>query len=191
MDFSRITLPDLASLIFTVLKENGINAVLVGGACVSIYSENQYQSYDLDFVSYESIKTIEKPLSKLGFKRKGRYFSHERCPYLIDFVNPPIAVGQEPIKKFKTLKIKSGSLMLLTPEDCVKDRLAAFFHWDDMQALEQALMVAKKHSVNIDAIQSWAKEIALKSLSSFKNVCNHDFLPAPITGSAKAVGVED
>lgn len=135
------------------------------GACVSIYSENQYQSYDLDFVSYQSLKAIEKPLSKLGFKRKGRYFSHENCPYLIDFINPPIAVGQEPVRAFTTLKLETGSLKLLTADDCVKDRLAAFFHWNDVQALEQALMVARKHSVNLNQIRSWAE--AENSLEKF------------------------
>ena len=33
------------------MKNNGIEAVLVGGACVSTYSHNRYQSFDLDFVS--------------------------------------------------------------------------------------------------------------------------------------------
>lgn len=77
-------------------KRSGIDAVLVGGACVSIYSKNRYQSYDLDFVTYEELNNIEKALEKLGFKRSGRCFSHAKCPYLIDFVNPPIAIGHEP-----------------------------------------------------------------------------------------------
>ena len=30
----------------------------------------------------------------------------------------------------------------MTPTDSVKDRLAAYYHWNDQQALEQAIMVA-------------------------------------------------
>jgi len=157
MDFSNPDLKELACLIYETLKANGIHAVLVGGACVSIYSDNRYQSSDLDFATYEELKPIEKALAKLGFSRTGRQFSHEQCPYLIDFVNPPIAVGHEAVHEFSTLKTSVGSLQLLSPTDCVKDRLAAFFHWNDAQGLKQALMVAENHSIDIKDLKHWAK----------------------------------
>jgi hypothetical protein len=157
MDFSNPDLKELACLIYETLKSSGIKAVLVGGACVSIYSHNRYQSSDLDFATYEELKPIEKALAKLGFKRVGRQFSHDECPYLIDFVNPPISVGHEAIHKFSTLKTAIGSLQLLSPTDCVKDRLASFFHWNDAQALEQALMVAEEHTIDLKDLKQWAK----------------------------------
>ena len=101
MDFANANLKDLACFIYEVLKSNGVNAVLVGGACISIYTQNRYQSYDLDFVTYEDLKSIEKALTKYGFKRTGRCFKHEDCLFLIDFVAPPIAIGHEPIRDFK------------------------------------------------------------------------------------------
>ena len=136
--------------------------VLVGGVCVSIYSDNRYQSSDLDFATYEELKPIEKALAKIGFKRTGRQFSHDHCPYLIDFVNPPIAVGHELIHQFSMLKTSVGCLQLLSPTDCVKDRLAAFFHWDDMQGLEQALMVAEDHLIDLKDLKRWAKAEGFK-----------------------------
>ncbi|SRR5581483_1329515 len=166
-DFSKIDLKDLACLIYETLKSNGINAILVGGACVSIYSENRYQSYDLDFVTHEELNAIEKALNKLGFKRAGRCFSHPECPYLIDFVNPPIAIGHEPIRHFEMLSMKAGSLQLLTPTDSVKDRLASYFHWNDEQALEQALLVAKNHKIDLKDLKRWSREEGF--LSSLKH----------------------
>lgn len=157
-DFSKIDLRDLACLIYETLKSNGINAILVGGACVSIYSKNRYQSYDLDFVTYDELNAVEKALNKLGFKRVGRSFSHTNCPYLIDFVNPPLAIGHEPIRHFEMLSTQAGSLQLLTPTDSAKDRLAAYFYWDDEQALEQALLVAKNHKIDLKNLKRWAKE---------------------------------
>jgi hypothetical protein len=77
--------------------------------------------------------------------------------FLIDFVNPPIAIGSEPIRYFETLKTPAGSLKLLTPTDCVKDRLSSFFHWNDEQALEQALLVANDHPIDLNDIKRWAK----------------------------------
>jgi hypothetical protein len=157
MDLSNPDLKELACLIYETLKNSGIKAVLVGGACVSIYSQNRYQTSDLDFATYEELKPIEIALAKLGFKRVGRQFSHDECPYVIDFVNPPISVGHEAIHQFSTLNTAIGSLQLLSPTDCVKDRLASFFHWNDPQALEQSLMVAENHSVDLADIKRWAK----------------------------------
>lgn len=166
MNFHDPDLKELACLIYETLKSSGIHVVLVGGACVSIYSENRYQSSDLDFVTYEELKPIEKALSKIGFKRIGRQFSRPDCPYLIDFVNPPIAVGHEAIHEFSTLKTSTGSLRLLSPTDCVKDRLASFFHWNDLQALEQSLMVAENHSIDLKDLKHWAKK------EGFESKCN-------------------
>lgn len=157
-DFANIDLKSLAFLVYNALKEDGIEAVLVGGACVSIYSENRYMSHDLDFITYEELKKVEKPLEKLGFRRVGRCFTHEKCSYLIDFVNPPIAVGHESIRSFNTLTSGLGSLKLLTPTDCVKDRLAAFFHWGDPQSLEQARLVVKNQPIDFENLTTWAKK---------------------------------
>jgi len=164
IDFSKIDLKDLACLIYETLKNSGINAVLVGGACVSIYSKNRYQSYDLDFATFEELKNIETALKKIGFKREGRCFSHPKCIYLIDFVNPPIAIGHEPIHHFEVLSTQSGSLQLLTPTDSVKDRLASYFHWNDEQALEQALLVAQNHEIDLKDLKRWSKEEGFISL---------------------------
>ncbi len=38
-----------------------------------------------------------------------------------------------------------------------KDRLAGFYHWNDKQNLDQALMVARKCSVNLSKIKKWSE----------------------------------
>jgi len=45
----------------------------------------------------------------------------------------------------------------LTPTDCVKDRLAAYYHWDDEQSLTQAIWVAQKNEVNFQELKKWSK----------------------------------
>jgi len=37
------------------------------------------------------------------------------------------------------------------------DRLAAFFHWDDPEGLDQALLVARRHEVDLDRIEAWSR----------------------------------
>lgn len=45
------SLEELAAIISQVLESAGILATLSGGPAVSIYTNNRYQSQDLDFVS--------------------------------------------------------------------------------------------------------------------------------------------
>lgn len=176
MNFENMTLKKFAAFVYETLKKNNIDAVLVGGACVSIYSENRYLSMDADFATYEELKVIEKVLSEYGFKKTGRCFSNPKCPYVIDFVNPPITVGHEAVRKFHIIHTSAGELQLLSPTDCVKDRLAAFFHWNDKQALEQAVLVAQAHAIDEEKIKFWAElegfseklNLFFKRLSRFK-----------------------
>lgn len=58
IDFKKITLEVLAAIASEKFKEHKLNCVLVGGGCVSIYSKNRYQSYDLDYVTHEDMKLI-------------------------------------------------------------------------------------------------------------------------------------
>lgn len=158
INFKKITIEKLAAIISEKLKEHGIDSVLVGGGCVSIYSRNRYESYDLDYVTHEDMKTVENALIELDFTKTGKYFSHTRCDYFIEFVPPPVSIGDEPIHKFKYHKTSLGTIKMLTPTDSIKDRLAGFYHWGDRQSLDQALMIYNEMPNNIDLnkIKRWS-----------------------------------
>ena len=47
----KLTIAQVAAIVSTTLEQAGIIAVLSGGSVVSIYSENEYKSQDLDFIS--------------------------------------------------------------------------------------------------------------------------------------------
>ena len=152
---------EIAGAVESHLRENGVDAVLVGGACVTIYSENKYVSSDLDLVTDASIRKVEKILAGIGFKKiEGRLFGRKDCDYILDFVAPPLAIGNEPVNLLSTIKTRQGEFKLLTPSDCVKDRLSAYYHWNDFQSFDQAVMVAKaqKTKINLDEIAEWSKK---------------------------------
>ncbi len=159
IDWKNIGIKELAAIISGKLNEKGIDAILVGGACVSIYTRNKYLSSDLDFVSVSSIKEISPALAELGFERKSsRHFENKDCPFFIEFVSAPAAIGSEPIKGKNILKTSLGTIVLLTPTDSVKDRLAAYYHWNDPQALEQALMLAKAQKISLQEVKRWSEK---------------------------------
>jgi hypothetical protein len=37
------------------------------------------------------------------------------------------------------------------------DRLAAFFHWRDRQALDQAVALARAHPIDLEAVGRWSR----------------------------------
>ena len=157
----QITLQDLAALVSTHLKKHSVDAVLTGGACVSIFSSNTYQSLDLDFVSSaveDNPREIRAAMAEIGFKRMSEgFFENSSCPFIVEFIPPPLAIGREPVNEIKTKRTPFGSFRLLSPTDCVKDRLAAFYFWDDLQSLEQAKMVARKQKINFREVKRWSK----------------------------------
>jgi predicted nucleotidyltransferase len=173
VNWEKITIKELAAIIGKKLRENGVKSVLVGGACVAIYSNNEYLSYDLDFITYENMKKVEKILLELGFKMEGRHFEKENCPFFVEFVSPPIAVGEELVEDFNEIDSSLGKIVLLKPVDCIKDRLAAYYHWNDLQSLEQAVLVAKNQKINLEEIKEiaeWSKkEGFLLKFEKFKN----------------------
>ncbi len=154
MDISEI-----AAIVSEVLEANGITAVLSGSAAVSIYSENRYQSHDLDFVTLSSLKDIEKILVNLGFSNsKGRYFTHELTEFYLEFPPGPLAIAGEYIREWKQLQTKFGAIQLLTPTQCVMDRLATFYFWNDLQSLDQAVWVAQSAEIDLPFIAEWSEK---------------------------------
>ncbi len=155
-----MSLGEVAAFVCDHLKKNGIEAVLSGGACVSIYTSARYKSFDLDFIERTAtgIKRIRQTLAKIGFVEKDRYFVHPDSEFFIDFLPGPLAVGGQPVGEIQELTFPTGRLALLSPTDCVKDRLAAYYHWNDQESLAQALLVAEAKDVDLGEIARWSGE---------------------------------
>lgn len=92
-------LEELTAYVSEHLASHNIPVVLVGGACTSIYSNNKYQTSDLDFVErYHTQRTaLKAALEEIGFYEKNRYFVHPDAQYFLEFPAGPLAVGVEPV----------------------------------------------------------------------------------------------
>jgi hypothetical protein len=159
VDITELGVGELAALICTELEKHGISTVLSGGSCVTIHAQGRYVSGDLDFVLTTSTQKdkVEQALAGLGFRPKGRAYARAGVEYSVDILPPPPAVGDEPVGEVETRRFGRWTLRLLSPTDCVKDRLAAYFHWADPQALEQALLVCEGQGVDLDEVRRWSR----------------------------------
>lgn len=149
-------LEHVATIVCTALEESGISVVLSGGAAVSIYSDNEYESFDLDFVPTGLARRVDRVMDSLGFEKQGRHWVHPRTRYWVEFPSGPVAVGEEVIDDFAERRNSAGVLRLLHPTECVMDRLTWFIHNADRQCLYQAVQVALRHRVKLKRIERWA-----------------------------------
>ncbi len=155
----RMKVGELAAYVSSHLGGCGIDVVLSGGSCVAIYSDGRYVSRDLDFIDtrFSTRAQISDAMAIIGFTPENRYFKHLDTDYLIEFPSGPPAVGKEPIGAIHELHFTTGLLRILSPTDCVKDRLSAYYHWKDQQSLDQAIIVAQTNIVDLAEIKRWSK----------------------------------
>lgn len=155
----EMSIGELGAFVCSHLEKNTIRVTLAGGACVSIYSDNKYESMDLDFIEEVPVtrRKLKKVLDEIGFSEENRYFRHLDTQFFLEFPPGPLSVGKEAIRDTLVMEFPTGRLRLISPTDCVKDRLAAFYHWDDRQSLEQAVLVARDQEIDLLEVRRWSE----------------------------------
>ncbi len=86
-------------------------------------------------------------MRSLGFKNIGKDFYHDGTEFSVEFPDSQLVIGNSPMKPVGKIEANGFTLRLLSPTQCVMDRLAAFYHWRDQQSLNQALLVARGHPI--------------------------------------------
>jgi hypothetical protein len=151
----KTTRAELGAIICRALATVDDEPVLVGGAVVGIYSDERWVSDDLDFVSWRPERRLRPLMEELGFQKRGSWWVHPATDFLVQFVNPPVMVGAKHVREPNRMKTRAGPLTILSPLDCVLDRLAWHLDRGDAQTLEQAIAVARRRRVPLGAIERW------------------------------------
>lgn len=167
---SKMTQGELGAWIQSQLRGKGIEVILAGGAAVAMYSNHKYVSKDLDMINIYGAnrRNIRDAMHEIGFYEEGRYFRHPETQFFVEFPPGPLAIGEEPVRQIVEKKLSTGTLRMISPTDCVKDRLAAYYHWGDQQSLAQAVLVAKRHKINMDELRRWS--LAEGKLDEFERI---------------------
>jgi hypothetical protein len=155
----EMTQAEVGAFVQSHLREKGIQVVLSGGASVAIYTNGKYVSQDIDLINVYSAnrRAIRQAMKEIGFNEEGRYFKHPDSRFIIEFPPGPLTVGEEPVRQVDEIKFATGILRIISPTDCVKDRLAAYYHWGDQQCLVQARLVAEVQEVDLEEIRRWSR----------------------------------
>jgi len=158
-DFTNTPIIELAAIVANHLELHGIEVVLVGGLAVELYSKNIYLTKDIDMVNinYQPPQVMHDAMAMLGFTKVGRVYENTSTKITIEFPSAPLTVGEDVIKETTTVTVNGGKIPILHALDIVKDRLAAYFHWQDKPALAQALTVMLCHGINTIDIKSFCE----------------------------------
>lgn len=134
------SLREVAFVVCTALHEVGVTAVLSGGSAATIWAPDAYQSKDCDFIITLHSKGAKSAavMADLGYVERGGTYYHRQNRLTVEFPPGPLTVGDEHLRNWTTLSEGRLILHVLSPTDSCRDRLAAFYHWDDLSSLRQA-----------------------------------------------------
>lgn len=124
-----------------------------------MYMGGAYESLDADFILPDSttVDQVDRALAPLGFYRSGKRYIHASVAFFVEFPPGPLGIGAD--FRIRPVWRKKGSArtLALSATDACRDRLAAFYHWNDRQSLAAAAAIAVRHRVRVRTVQEWSR----------------------------------
>ncbi len=155
---ARSSLSSVAVQVGDALRRHGIRAVLTGGACASLHSGGAYYSVDMDFIllGHVTQAALDAAMGSVGFRRKADRYLHPRTRFYVEFPRGPLAIAGDYLIRPVEHRLRRARVLALSPTDSCRDRLAAFYHWNDRQSLTVAVSIALRNRVNLVAVRRWS-----------------------------------
>ena len=152
------TLREVVQAISASLRRHRIEAILTGGACASLHSKGDYLSHDLDYIIRNVVTRtqLEQAMLAVGFARTGAEYRHAEVPFFVEFPKGPLAIGDDDLVEPVEIRVGSVKVWTLSATDSCRDRLSAFYHWNDLQSLRVAAAIARRRPVHLETIRAWS-----------------------------------
>jgi hypothetical protein len=127
--------------------------VLVGGGAVELYTNGAYTTGDLDFVGFMT-DTVTGRLQAEGFRRQGRHWVH---PEGRIFIELPAQMFDRAVR-VDSIAIGEWIIRVLSPEDVLVDRLAAWVFWRSTLSGVNAYLIWNDRGGEMDI--DWLERLA-------------------------------
>lgn len=176
-DIKGLNVRDLAALICSGLTAQGFDPVLTGRACAAIYGGPSIHPDALDFVISEYvISKIKAAMGRLGFQcRVHRTYGSKNSEIEVTFLPPPLCVGDNIVEDVHVVRTSKGDLRMLGSTDCVRQRLSMYYRFADQDALRDAVLVAKRHRIDMELVKRWSHwEWASDKFDDFQKLMGAD-----------------
>ena len=162
-------LAQVARVVASCLYKHDIDAVLTGGACASLYTRGVYLSSDLDFVvGNVRQRDLDRAMETIDFQRAAKLYRHPETEFFVEFLPGPLGIGRDLDIQPVSWK-RDSTLRILSATDSCRDRLAAYYFWNDRQSLRAAVLIALRNPVDLGLIERWsAGEAQSEAFHEFK-----------------------
>jgi hypothetical protein len=99
---------------------------------------------------------LDRAMATVGFHRSGDRYVHGRVSFYVEFPRGPLAIGDDyqiaPVMRSSA----GGRALALSATDSCRDRLAAFYHWNDLQSLGVAVSISRRNRVDLKRVRRWS-----------------------------------
>ena len=136
-----------ASIITQLLAKYNIKPIIVGGLSVEIYTQNDYVTRDIDFVS-DGHQIIEDVLFSLDFKKEGKNYYHSGIEIAVEIPGNDLAGSYDKVSKVNI--DNENYVYLISIEDIILDRLRAAVHWNSEQDSIWGFRLLVQHFEQVD-----------------------------------------
>jgi hypothetical protein len=92
-----------------------------------------------------------------GFARRGDQYESRQTELFVEFPAGPLAIGDDVAIKPRSVRRGNRTMEMLSATDSCRDRLAAWFHWNDRQSLAAAVAIARLNRVSMSRIRAWSR----------------------------------
>lgn len=152
---------------FQGLYEPNPPPVLVGGGAVELYTGGAYRTGDLDFVGSVP-QNVADQLEDSGFRKQGRHWFHDGAQLFIELPGSSLGAGEQSV----ILRRGSTEVLLVSPEDLLVDRLAAWQFWGSEEDAVNAFQIWQSNDINRDRASRRARAadvlVSFQSLVEFR-----------------------
>jgi hypothetical protein len=111
---------------------------------------------DFILIGHARQSELDGAMASLGFTRRGDRYMHPRARFYVEFPRGPLAIGNDYAVRAVRRKTRYGQTLALSATDSCRDRLAAFYHWNDRQSLKVAIWIALRNRVDLDTVRRWS-----------------------------------
>lgn len=157
---ARASLGAVAAAVGDALRRGGVKAVLTGGACAALHTRGAHHSVDMDFiiVGDTTQERVDAAMASVGFTRRADRYVHPRLRFYVEFPRAPLGIGADYRIAPEERRAHGRRLLVLSATDSCRDRLAAYYHWNDRQSLDVAVAIARRNRVDVEVIRRWSAD---------------------------------
>jgi len=131
----------LAWWLQNLYPDESVRPILVGGAAMELYAEGAYITADLDFVGIVP-HPVADGLRRADFGRLGRHWLHDKESVSIIFHHETLRKGERAVEQ----RFGDYRVLMVSPEDLLVDRLAAWRHRESpTHGVQAYLLYHAKH----------------------------------------------